>query len=488
MADEGERRTGTGTDGAAGTDTGTDATTGTTDGETADVAARLAALERENAELRRRLEERPTAVDGGIGAGTGAGGEPPSAVRRPRRRLRAVACAVLITLGALLAPLGAVSAWAQRELTDTDRYVATVGPLAADPVVQSAVAGRLTEEVMSRIDVGALVDDLVGGLEERDVPPRATQALAALEAPLRSGVESLVHETATRLVESDAFEGAWLQANRVAHQQLVAVMRGEDGDILQVDDGRLSIQLSGLIDLLKERLVDRGLGVAARIPSVDATFTIAQSAELVMLQNRYAQIVTLTTWLPWVVLGLLAAGVLVANRRSRALVVAGLALTGAMVGLGIGLAVARGLYLGALSGQVLRLDAAEVVFDQAVGYLRLTLRTVGVLGLVVALAAYLGGPSESARSLRAGLGRMGAAVRGWGEGRGVSAGPVGDWLGRHKAFVRVVVIGAAAVVLLLAGSLTPGLVVGVALVAGLLLVVVEILARPPVVSEPASSS
>ncbi|WP_175009803.1 hypothetical protein [Cellulosimicrobium sp. TH-20] len=454
----------------------------TAPGRDASDALRLAALERENAELRRRLEERPPAAPPGSSDGDATRQQ---AGRRPRRGLRAAACAVLITLGALLAPLGAVSAWAQRELTDTDRYVATVGPLAGDPVVQSAVAGRLTEVVMSRVDVGALVDDLVGGLEERDVPPRATQALAALEAPLTSGVESLVHETATRLVESDAFEGAWLQANRVAHEQLVAVMRGEDGDVLQVsDDGRLSIQLSGLIDLLKERLVDRGLDVAARIPSVDATFTVAQSAELVMLQNRYAQVVTLTTWLPWVVLGLLAAGVLVANHRSRALVVAGLALTGAMVALGVGLAVARGLYLGALSGQVVRLDAAEVVFDQAVGYLRLTLRTVGVLGLVVALAAYVGGPSASARSLRAGLGRAGAAVRGWGEGRGVSTGPVGDWLGRHKAFVRVVVVAVAALVLLLAGTPTPGLVVGVALVAGLVLVVVEFLARPTAVGAP----
>ncbi|MFH6689717.1 UdgX family uracil-DNA binding protein, partial [Cellulosimicrobium funkei] len=281
--------------------------------------------------------------------------------------------------------------------TDAPRVVLTTHP--------SALL-RVRDCAEREAAFAALVDDLVGGLEERDVPPRATRALAALEAPLTSGVESLVHETATRLVESDAFEGAWLQANRVAHQQLVAVMRGEDGDVLQVsDDGRLSIQLSGLIDLLKERLVDRGLDVAARIPSVDATFTVAQSAELVTLQNRYAQVVTLTTWLPWVVLGLLAAGVLVANHRSRALVVAGLALTGAMVALGVGLAVARGLYLGALSGQVVRLDAAEVVFDQAVGYLRLTLRTVGVLGLVVALAAYVGGPSASARSLRAGLGR-----------------------------------------------------------------------------------
>ncbi|SMF21209.1 hypothetical protein L603_000400000370 [Cellulosimicrobium cellulans J34] len=442
----------------------------------ADVAARLAALERENAELRRRLGT--VAGDGSAGAGRPAAGTTP-AVRRPHRRLRAVACAVLVTLGALLAPLGAVSAWAQRELTDTERWVATVGPLAADPVVQSAVAGRLTEVVMSRVDVGALVDDLVAGLEERDVPPRATRAVAALEAPLTSGVESLVHETATRLVESDAFEGAWLQANRVAHQQLVAVMRGEDGDVLQVgDDGTLSIQLSGLIDLLKERLVERGLDVAARIPSVDATFTVAQSAQLVVLQNRYAQVVTLTAWLPWLALALLAAGVLVANERSRALVVAGLALTAAMLALGIGLAVARGLYLGALSDRVLRLDAAEVVFDQAVGYLRLTLRTVGVLGLVVALAAYLGGRSESARSLRAGLSGLGARGRRWAEGRGVTSGPVGDWLGRHKTFVRVVVVAVAALVVLLAGTPTPGLVVGTALVAGLVLVVVELVARP----------
>ena len=45
-------------------------------------------------------------------------------------------------------------------------------------------------------------------------------------------------------------------------------------------------------------------------------------------------------------------------------------------------------------------------------------------------------------------------------------------------------VAAAALVLLLAGTLPPGLVVGVALVAGLVLVVVEILARPPVAVAP----
>ena len=436
------------------------------------VEARLAALEQENADLRRQLDARAAPA-------TTAAPRPAPSPGRPRRGLRAVACVVLITLGALLAPAGAVAAWAQRELTDTDRYVETVGPLASDPVVQSAVAGRLTEAVMSRIDVDALLDDVVSGLEENDVAPRATRALAALQAPLTSGVESFVRSAADRVVESDAFTDAWNQANRVAHQQLVAVMRGEQGEVLQVgQDGQLTIQLSGMIELLKQRLVDRGLGVAANIPEIDASFTIAQTSQLVQLQNRYAQVVLLTTWLPWVALGLLAAGVLVANHRLRALVVAGLALAASMVVLGLGLAIARNLYLDALSGQVVRLDAAEVVFDQLVAFLRLTLRTVGVLGLVVALAAYLGGSSASARSLRSGLGRVGDRSRTWAEGRGVTSGPVGVWLGAHKTFVRVVVVGLAALVLLLAGQPTPALVVWTAVVAGLVLALVELLARP----------
>ncbi|MGE9363862.1 hypothetical protein [Isoptericola nanjingensis] len=450
---------------------------GTTDdgrdgaGAPQDAAARLAALERENAELRARLA---------------AGGQPvlvaaaPPAPREPRHRGRAAAAVVLVVLGALLAPVAVVAAWAERTLTDTDRYVATVGPIAADPAIQGAVAGRLTDVVMEQIDVQAILGTVVDGLEQRGVGPRATDALTQLEGPLTSGVESFVRRAADGVVTSDAFEDAWVQANRVAHQQLVATMRGEGGELLQIgQDGQLTIQLSGMIDLLKQRLVDRGLGVAARIPEVNATFTLLQTSQLVQVQNRYAQVVALGTWLPWISLGLLAAGVLVARHKSRTLVVAGLALAASMVVLAIGLAIGRGLYLDALKDVVLRLDAAEVLFDQVVSFLRVTLRTIGVLGLVVAIVAYLGGSSASARSLRAGAGRGFARLRDYGEGRGVSTGPVGDWLGRYRTLVRVTIIVIAALVLLLAGSPTPGLIIGTALVAGVLIALLELVARPP---------
>lgn len=434
--------------------------------ERPDAAARLVALERENAELRRRLDETPP---------TTAGAPVPPA-RHPSRTAAAV---VLIILGALLAPVGVVAAWAERTLTDTDRYVATVGPLADDPTVQSALSGRLTEVVMTRIDVSGLLQSVADGLTERDVAPRAAAALPLLEAPLAGGVESFVRRAAESVVQSEEFESTWVQANRVAHEQLVGVMQGSGGDVVQVGQGgQLTIQLAGMVDLLKDRLVDRGFTLAENLPTINATFTIMETSQLVEVRNRYSQVVALGSWLPWLVLVLLGAGVLVAARHLRTLVVAGLALVVAMLVLAVGLAIARGLYLDALSGRVLRPDAAEVVFDQLVMFLRVTLRTVGVLGLVVALAAYLGGSSASAQGLRAGIGRGFGRARAFGEGRGVTSGPVGVLLARHRGFARTTVVALAALALLLAPSPTPGLVVGVAVAAGVLITLVELLARP----------
>lgn len=440
-----------------------------------DAAARLAALERENAELRRRLDEAPPAPGGPPGGPPGA---PPG--RPPRHRARSATAVVLIVLGALLAPVAVVAAWAERTLTDTDRYVATVGPLAEDPTVRSALSGRLTQAVMEQVDIGSLLDAVAGGLDERDVAPRAVAALPALEAPLTSGVESFVRRTADRVVTSDEFASAWERANRLAHEQLVAVMRGEGGDVVQVgQDGQLTIQLAGMIELLKDRLDERGFALAANLPTINATFTVMETTQLVEIRNRYAQVVALGTWLPWIVLILLGAGVLAATHHLRALVAASLALVAAMLVLAVGLAIARGLYLDALSGAVLRLDAAQVVFDQLVTFLRATLRTVAVLGLVVALAAYLGGSSPSARGLRAGLGKGFGGARAWAEGRGVTTGPAGAWLARYRGFARAVIVALAALALLLAPTPTPGLVVGVAVGAGLLVALVELLARPP---------
>lgn len=449
-------------------------TTGTDpDDDAARLTARLRELERENAALRDQ-------------AALSAAGTPEPSTARRSHGVRSTAAVLLIILGVLLAPVAVVAHWAQQELTDTDRYVATIGPLASDPTVQSAVSNRLTAIVMEQLDVPTLVHDALTALNSPDLPPTVGLALGAAEQPLTEGIESFVHKAATSVVESPTFEDAWVEANRLAHTQLVAVMEGDTGNVLQVgDDGQLTIELAGLIETLKTRLVDNGFAVAANIPAVNASFTIVETSQLVTAQNAYGALDVIGTWLPWLSLALIAAGVLTAVHRARALVVAGLALAVSMLVLGIALYLARTLYLDALTGTVDRLDAAEIVFDQLVSFIRAALRTVAVLGLVLAAAAYLGGGSASARSLRASAGRAFATVRGWGQQRGVTTGPVGTWLYAHRTFLRVLVIAVAGLVVLLAPAPTPALVVTTAVVTLVVIGLLELLARPPLADQAA---
>jgi type VI protein secretion system component VasK len=69
----------------------------------------------------------------------GAGGD-----AERRQRWRTIVAALLLVLACVLAPLGVVAVWARNQVTNTDRYVATVAPLASDPAIQQAITDRIT--------------------------------------------------------------------------------------------------------------------------------------------------------------------------------------------------------------------------------------------------------------------------------------------------------------------------------------------------------
>lgn len=318
-------------------------------------------------------------------------------------RGRGVAAAVLIVLGCVLAPLAVVGVWAGNEVSNTDRYVANVAPLAGDPVIQDAVADRVTGAIMQRLDVPAVLTEVVGALEAKGLPAKVGDKLAGLAAPLGSGVQSFVREQTGKVVRSDAFEKIWDDANRVAHKQLDAVLSGDGGPAVQVDGGTVSLDLGPLVAVVKKQLVDAGLTLAANIPDVHPTFELFESADLAKAQKAYSLVNALRWVLPLVSLALIAGGVLLAARRRRALLRAGLGLAGAMLVLGVGLTIGRHVYLDAVAAAELNSAAASALFDTLVRFLRSGLRVLLVLGLVVALIAYLNGPARRARQGMAAL-------------------------------------------------------------------------------------
>jgi hypothetical protein len=386
---------------------------------------------------------------------------PPS---RPRRqRWRSVVATLLIVIGCILAPLSVVAVWTKNLVTDTDRYVATVTPLASDPAIQNAVADKITAEIFARIDVQAITSQAVDALAERGLPPFVATQLHALSAPLSSGVESFVRTEVGNVVASDAFTDAWVTANRAAHQSLVAALTGQTGEGITVANDTVSINLGPFIQVVKQRLVDRGFDLASRIPDINPSFTVLQSDLITKAQGAFNLLNAIGNWSPLVVLILLALGVYVAKGHRRALLGAGLGLAGGMFVLAIGIFFLRAIYLNALPLGVLNHDAAASFYDTLVRFLRLGLRTVLVFGLVIALAAFLTGRSITAVRARAGRSRGIAWLRGGAEKAGFRTGPVGAWVYTYKRVLWIAVIAIAALVLVFWDQPTGKVIIGITL-------------------------
>src|SRR5215217_4650879 len=149
----------------------------------------------------------------------------PSGRSAARQRWRTVVATLLIVVACVLAPLSVVAVWTRNQVTNTDRYVATVSPLASDPAIQNAIADQITAQVFTYIDIQGLTTQAVGALaarvEGRGLPPQAAVALQGLAGPVANGVQGFVRTQVERVVQSQVFEDAWIQANRAAHEALV---------------------------------------------------------------------------------------------------------------------------------------------------------------------------------------------------------------------------------------------------------------------------
>jgi hypothetical protein len=391
--------------------------------------------------------------------------------------------ALLITVGALMAPLAVLATWAHDEIGDTDRYVETVTPLASDPAVQDALVTRITTEIFSRLDVRALTQEAVDALQAQGLPPRVADGLDALAVPLANGVRNFVTDRVERIITSPEFQQAWVEANRQAHAQLVAVLTGKDTDTVEVSGNAVSINLATVIEMVKEQLVQAGFSRAGALPTVNAQFTVFESADLAKAQSGFRYLDATATWLPFVALALLALAVYLARTRRRALLAAALAVAGSMLLLGATLNIFRPVYLNAIAEQDLDQGAAASIYDQLVGFIRLNLRAVLAVSLAVAAGAWLSGASTSAVTVRRGITGALAAVRGGGERVGLRTGPVGAFVYRYRTLLRVLVIAVAALVYIQAAHPTGGWTLSVLGYTVLALLVVELLGRPPAAAD-----
>jgi hypothetical protein len=405
---------------------------------------------------------------------------PPPGRRSSRGWARTAGAVTLILLAVVLAPLSVVSVWARSQVNDTDRYVQTVAPLADDPAVQTAIATSITNQVFQYIDVKGLTNQAIDALAQRgSLPPALSTQLQALAVPLANGVRSFAEDQVLKVVQSDVFATAWTEANRSAHQQLVAALSGEGSSAITLEGNAVKVNMAAFLTVVKQRLISSGFQLAERIPAVNAQFTIFESADVSKIQRGYNILDTLGLWMPFICLLLAALGIYLARNHRLAFLGVGLGLAATMFLTGVVLAWIRRAYLDGVPPGVLSPDAAAVIYDTLVRFLRDAIRSAALIGLFAAIGAFLTGPSVTAVTLRGWMNAALAAAKGGVQTLGLNLDPVTARVAPLARMLQVSVLVAAFVLVMAQRYRTPEMVIRTAIVVVIVLLIVQFLAVPP---------
>jgi len=409
---------------------------------------------------------------------------------RPRRRRRpgwrGPVATVLIVLGCILAPVSVVAVWTANQVSDTSRYVANIEPLIHEPAVQNALTNKVTTAITSHLDVTGYVSQAAGLLSDRGLT-RVGSLLTSFGPSIASAVDGYIHSTVHKIVTGPRFAQTWVQVNKAVHQTLVSVLSGR-GKNVQVVNDQVTINLAPFVDIVKQNLASRGFTVINRLPPINPQLALFNSRQLSRAQTLYRLINDLKIVLPILALVLIAAGVYVARRHRRALIGAGLGFAASMLVLAIGLAIARTIYLNSVPPAVLPSDAASVIYDTFVRFIKIALRTLLLVGLVVAAAAFLSGPSVTAVRTRGAFKSGFTWIRTFGERRGVSAGPAGEWTYAHRQLLRICAVGLFALIFVFWGHPTAAVVILLVVLLLVVLALIELIGRPPAPAAPTETA
>jgi hypothetical protein len=380
----------------------------------------------------------------------------PTTAPRPYGKGRKVAVALLLVVASILAPLAVISVWTKNTLLDTDQYVDTVGPLARNEAIIDAAARNISDALISSTDVEAKIKDAL--------PPRA-QFIAG---PVSESLETLIQRVAVRLLSSDQFETVWERANRRAHDQVVDVLTGE-GKTVETANGEVVVNLTPVVDRVKKKLNDLGIDVFNDVSAerISPRLVLFQSDELEQAQGLTNLLQKGAVVLPIVTLLLFAAAIALSRARRKTVLHAGLGLAIGMLVILTAFNVGRTFYLDAVKSA--NRDAAAAVYDQVLNFLRLSARTGFVIGILIAIGAWLAGPTSTATRLR-------ALTKG-GADRELATDGFAGWVARSRTGLRIAYVALGAIVLVAWSHPKPITVLVIALIVVILMVVTEVVSR-----------
>jgi hypothetical protein len=293
--------------------------------------------------------------------------------------------AALLVVGTLVAFLAIFSIWVNRQALNTDNWVDTSEKLLQDEEVKTQLSNYLADELFANVDVQAEL--------EQTFPPR----LAPLAGPAAGALHQLAPQVAERALESSHAESLWSAANRAAHETLLKILNDE-GSAVSTDGGEVTLDLKALLSESGGQLAGK---LGSKIPDDAGQLTILKSDQLSAAQDISKLVRKLPIVLTLLALFLYGFAIYLAGPRRRQ----------ALRSVGFGFIVAGvlslllrelggGAVVDALAGTEAVKPAVESVWSIGTGLLVTVAVSAITFGILLAIAAWLAGPTRIASNLR----------------------------------------------------------------------------------------
>jgi hypothetical protein len=306
-------------------------------------------------------------------------------------RTRTILTWVLFVLGTLVILVGSLTIWVKRQALDTDAWVDTSTNLLENDEVREALSVYIVDQLYTNADPQ-------GVLEER-----LPENLQGLAGPIAGALRQPATEGVDEFLQRPRIQALWEQVNRVAHQELIAVLEDDTRGNVTTGGGTVTLNLRTLVVNIGEEL---GFGeeLDTRLPPDAGQIVILESDQLEAAQTGVKAI----KWMTWLVI-LIAfacfAGAIWLTGGRRAMlrnVGAALLLVGILL-----LVIRRvvGSYIAdaLTSGESLR-GAVDSTWFIGTSLLAEVAWALIVYGLVILIGTWLAGPSRYAARVRAFIG------------------------------------------------------------------------------------
>ncbi len=302
--------------------------------------------------------------------------------RARRRTVKA-----LVVLGSVFAFLSVFAIWTERQALNTDDWVETSGRLIDNQKIRAAVGEYLVEQLYDNVDVEKELEGILPG------------DLKDLAGPASGGLRQVAGSGAEQVLQTATAQDLWKDANRSAHEQLLAVLENKK-EAVETDEGEVTLQLGSLITNLADQ-VGIASQLAEKLPPDAGQITILRSGELKTAQDIAVAIKGLAIVLT--LLTLLCFGLAIyLSRESRWVTI--LSCGVGLIAAGFAVIVAREIAGGIVVDQLVKEEsvkpAAEAAWSISTSLMIGIATTVIVFGVLFGIAGWLGSPTGSARSTR----------------------------------------------------------------------------------------